>query len=190
MVAKDSSWSRSHWQPKSVMEPLERPLQRRLCGARRLVRSPHWPSLLSVIAAATWSPCPSSSRYNARKQDQLTLLKGQKLRVIQSDAQWWVCQTQHGEIGKVPSNFVKVISGPSAERAAALFDGASDHASGSGRSNGSAASGPAAGAIVDDGDGDFPPAAVVDLEAGGCLGNCWPPVRTCCGIVHEDGTVF
>jgi hypothetical protein len=132
------------------------------------------------MAAATWntgSPCPSSSRYTARKQDQLTLFKGQKLRVIQSDAQWWVCQTQHGQIGKVPSNFVRVISGPSAERAAALFNSASDDASGGMPSNDSAAaSGAAAAAIAGDGDGDFPPAAVVDPEAGGRLGNRLPPL--------------
>lgn len=48
--------------------------------------------------------------FQARKPDQLTISPGEELDVINDTMKWWIVRAASGQRGKVPSNYVTLIS--------------------------------------------------------------------------------
>lgn len=48
--------------------------------------------------------------YEAKKAGQLTITKGDKLQILDQSGKWWLAKNAEGQEGKVPSNFMEIIT--------------------------------------------------------------------------------
>uniref|UniRef100_A0A914NQ10 SH3 domain-containing protein n=1 Tax=Meloidogyne incognita TaxID=6306 RepID=A0A914NQ10_MELIC len=49
--------------------------------------------------------------YQAQEDQELSLVKGERLVLIDDNKLWWKARNMHGDVGFVPSNYVRKENG-------------------------------------------------------------------------------